>query len=128
MYLVNVVAVGGLIDDRMFEELKEAENHYFRALAAVLQQNVVDVGLNADATGGRNADVRLQECYLYKVDTMEYELAQDRIANLNAVLMQTHNADRGFAPVTIEGLFFGKGNLANPRHRRKLANPDKTAR
>ena len=94
-YWVAILAEDGREEFRLNKDLALAENRYFRAFAAVTNEDWVKA-----EDGGL---VRLIGCYLYEVPTENLTLAKQTITNNEARRLQS--SDDCCGSIVIEGLF-----------------------
>jgi hypothetical protein len=90
-YLTEILAEDRLTDWRLFKKLKPAEDTYFRAFAAVVQQTQV-----------RRADgkfILLMGCYLYEVRSTDLSIAMAMVKNNEA--RRLHSSDDSMCGVPI---------------------------
>jgi hypothetical protein len=96
-YLLKIIADDGREEFQLVDDLAYAEDRYFRAFAAVTQQNVV-----RDYDGKL---VRLVGCYLYGVSIDDMVLAKERVRNHDALRLQSSDDRLCGVPIIIDGLF-----------------------
>jgi hypothetical protein len=96
-FLVEIKAEDGREDFQLIKSLTLAEDRYFRAFAAVTQQNAVK-----SEDGGF---VRLVGCYLYEVSTDNIKVAKERVRNNEARRLHSSDDCMCGPPIIFENLF-----------------------
>jgi hypothetical protein len=96
-YLVEIIDEDKRKDSRLFKEKTAAEDHYFRALAAVSQ--------NSPVRTDSGKLVRLLGCYLHEVPTNEKNVAEAMVRENEARPVQSSDDSMCGEPIVVEGLF-----------------------
>ena len=93
-YLTEMVAEDRLTDWRLFKKLKPAEDAYFRAFAAVVQQTRI-----------RRADgkfILLTSCNLYEVSTTDLTIGTTMVKKNEARRLQSSDDSMCGVPIDID--------------------------
>jgi hypothetical protein len=93
-FLIEILTEDRLTDWRLFKKLKPAEDAYFRAFAAVVQQQPT-----------RRADgkyVLLKGCYLYEVETTDLTIAKTMVRYNEARRLHSSDDNMCGVPIDIE--------------------------
>jgi hypothetical protein len=96
-YFVVIIATCGREDCYLVNDLTLAEGRYFKAFAAITNQDWV----KADD----GAFVRLTGAFLYRVSTDNVTLAKGEVSNNDALRLQSSDDASCGPPIVIEGLF-----------------------
>jgi hypothetical protein len=97
IYVVEIDGKDGQTDYKFFDNLRSAEDRYYRALGAVTQGTLV-------ATWDGKL-VRLARCRMFEVPSKNLAAAKKMIANNEAPRLQDSDDSQCGNPVILEGLF-----------------------